>query len=69
MAAISQSKRKRHSTSASRGKAEQLPKDLLTVADIPRKKILDLIALAKKLKAAHGKKKAIFPLKGGPVFC
>jgi len=64
MAAISQSKRKRHSTSASRGKAEQLPKDLLTVADIPRKKILDLITLAKKLKAAHGKKKAIFPLKG-----
>jgi len=63
MASTRQSQRSRPG-SASRGKAEQLPKDLLTVKDIPRKKILDLIALAKKLKAAHRKGKLTFPLKG-----
>jgi ornithine carbamoyltransferase len=36
----------------------------LTVADIPRKKVQDLIALAKKLKATHGKGRPAFPLRG-----
>jgi ornithine carbamoyltransferase len=36
----------------------------LTVADIPRKKVQDLIALAKKMKATHGKGIPAFPLRG-----
>jgi len=64
MASPRQSQHGRNSGSASRGKTEQLPKDLLTIADIPRKKILDLIALSKKLKAAHRKNKPTSPLKG-----
>ena len=51
------------STAASRRQAQQLPKDLLTVADIPQKKVGDLIRLAKKIKAAHGASKPTFPLK------
>ena len=35
MASTSLSKRSPRSTSASRSKAQQLPKDLLTIADIP----------------------------------
>jgi len=64
MTSTSPSKRSRRSTSASRSKAQQLPKDLLTVADIPRKKVQDLITLAKKLKATHGKGRPVFPLRG-----
>ncbi len=41
-----------------------LPKDLLTLSDLPRKKVSELILLAKKLKAAHRKGKPTFPLKG-----
>ena len=52
------------SPSASRGKAHTLPKDLLTVTDIPTEKIRGLITLAKKLKTAHRKGKSPFPLKG-----
>lgn len=52
------------SRSASRKKVPQLPKDLLTVADIPREKIGDLIRLAKKLKTAHRKGRPAYPLKG-----
>jgi len=58
------SKRNRYSTPASGGKTQQRPKDLLTVSDIPKKKVQDLILLAKKLKAAHGKGRPAFPLKG-----
>ena len=64
MAPTSPSKPSRRSTSASRSKAQLLPKDLLTVADIPRKKVQDLIALAKKLKTTHGKGRPAFPLRG-----
>jgi ornithine carbamoyltransferase len=64
MASTSPSKQSRRSTSASRSKAQRLPKDLLTVADIPRKKVQDLITLAKKLKATHGKGRPVFPLRG-----
>ena len=64
MASTSPSQRNRPSTSATRKKTHQLPKDFLTVADIPRGKIEKLIALAKKLKAAQGKGKPAFPLKG-----
>ena len=64
MASTSPSKRSRRSTSASQSKAQHLPKDLLTVADIPRKKVQDLITLAKRLKATHGKGRPVFPLRG-----
>jgi ornithine carbamoyltransferase len=64
MATTGLSKRSRPSASAQKGKTPPLPKDLLTIADIPRKKIHDLITLAKKLKAAHGKNRPTFPLKG-----
>jgi len=64
MATTGLSKRSRPSASAQKGKTPPLPKDLLTIADIPRKKIHDLITLAKKLKAAHGKNRPAFPLKG-----
>jgi ornithine carbamoyltransferase len=64
MASTSPSKQSRRSTSASRSQAQQLPKDLLTIADIPRKKVQDLITLAKKLKATHGKGRPAFPLRG-----
>jgi ornithine carbamoyltransferase len=37
---------------------------LLTVADIPRQHIPRLLTLAKKLKAARGKARTVFPLKG-----
>ena len=52
------------STSASQKKALPLPKDLLSVADIPRKKVAALIQLAKKLKDTHRTGKPTFPLKG-----
>ncbi len=52
------------STSTSQKKALPLPKDLLTVADIPREKVAALIQLAKKLKKTHGNGKPTFPLKG-----
>lgn len=41
-----------------------LPKDLLTVSDIPLQKIHHLLALAKKMKDAQGSKRRAFPLKG-----
>ena len=64
MASTGQSLKKHKSTVVSRTRAQKLPKDLLTVADIPRKKVHDLITLAKKLKATHGKGKPAFPLRG-----
>ena len=64
MATTSPPKRSRSSVSAKKGKTTELPKDLLTIADIPRKKIQGLLTLAKKLKAAHGKSRPSFPLKG-----
>ena len=64
MAPTRLSKRSPRSRSVSRSTTQQRPQDLLTVADIPRKKIGDLITLAKKLKAAHGKARPPFPLKG-----
>ena len=64
MTSVRPSTQSPRSSSASRSKASPLPKDLLTVADIPRNKIGDLIKLAKKLKAAHGKARPTFPLKG-----
>ena len=64
MASTHPSKRNSRSTSALQSKTISLPKDLLTVADIPRKKVEGLISLAKKLKAAHGNGKPVFPLKG-----
>lgn len=42
----------------------QLPKDLLTIWDIPRQSIIDLLQLAKKLKSAHKKGQVISLLKG-----
>ena len=64
MPATHPSKRNPRSSSALPSKVQQLPKDLLTIADIPRKKIEELITLAKKLKTAHSKGKSTFPLKG-----
>jgi len=64
MAPTRLSKRSPRASSGSGKKAHQLPKDLLTIADIPRKKIGDLISLAKKLKVSHGKGRPTFPLKG-----
>lgn len=64
MALVRPSTRSPRSSSASRNKGSALPKDLLTVADIPRKKISDLIKLAKQLKAAHGKGRPTSPSKG-----
>jgi ornithine carbamoyltransferase len=45
-------------------KTTALPKDLLTVADIPRDTIHYLIALAQKMKAARKQGRTDFPLKG-----
>ncbi len=59
-----QSSRSRRLRSGSPGRVLQLPKDLLTVADIPRSKVRDLMALAKKLKASYGNKRNAFPLAG-----
>lgn len=47
-----------------REKTTALPKDLLTVADIPRQRIHHLIALAQKMKAARKQGRTDFPLKG-----
>lgn len=47
-----------------REKTTALPKDLLTVADIPRQRIHHLIALAQKMKAARAQGRTTFPLKG-----
>ena len=58
------SKRSPRSRSAKRSPTSPTQKDLLTVADIPRKKVSGLITLAKKLKAARGKGRPSFPLKG-----
>ena len=52
------------STPISKSKTQQQPKDLLTIADLSRKNVRDLIQLSKKLKAAHGKGRPTFPLKG-----
>jgi ornithine carbamoyltransferase len=41
-----------------------LPKDLLTVADIPRPTIHHLLSLAQSLKGARRKSRAVMPLKG-----
>ena len=64
MAPTRPTSKNRRSTSALTNKISQVPKDLLTIADIPREKIGDLIKMAKKMKAAHGKGKPTFPLKG-----
>ena len=64
MSSTRPAKRTLRSTSASRSKTPPVPKDLLTIADIPRKKVGDLIALAKKLKTAKRKGTPIFSLKG-----
>ncbi len=53
-----------HATSVSQSKAQPRPKDLLTIADLSRTKVREIIQLAKKLKAAHGKGRPAFPLKG-----
>ena len=42
----------------------QLPKDLLTISEIPASKIIDLLQLAKRLKSSHNKGTVISPLKG-----
>ncbi len=57
-------KSRARSTSPSQKKTHPLPKDLLTLADIPRGKVAALIKLAKKLKETHKKGKPTFPLKG-----
>ncbi len=49
---------------ASARKAKKTPKDLLTVAQIPREVIWDLIDVALKLKSPPGKGKLAYPLKG-----
>ncbi|HBP87017.1 MAG TPA: ornithine carbamoyltransferase [Nitrospiraceae bacterium] len=65
MSSSSQSSRTRKATSrAQRKKRPALPKDLLTVADIPRDTIHHLIALAQKMKAARRQGRTTFPLKG-----
>lgn len=65
MSPPSQSSRTQKSTAvAPRKKTAALPKDLLTVADIPRDTIHHLITLAQKLKAARRQGRATFPLKG-----
>ncbi|MEO8324907.1 MAG: ornithine carbamoyltransferase [Nitrospirota bacterium] len=65
MSPPSQSSRTQKSTSvAPRKKTTALPKDLLTVADIPRDTIHHLITLAQKLKAARRQGRSTFPLKG-----
>ena len=52
MASTGQSLKKNKATGVSRAKNQRLPKDLLTVADIPRKKIQDLVkAQGEKLKS------------------
>ncbi|MCA9451262.1 MAG: ornithine carbamoyltransferase [Nitrospiraceae bacterium] len=65
MSSPRQSSRTGKSTSsAQRKKRTDLPKDLLTVADIPRNTIHHLIALAQKMKAARTQGRTTFPLKG-----
>jgi ornithine carbamoyltransferase len=65
MPAPSQSSRARKPISvAQRKRTPGLPKDLLTVADIPRQKIHHLITLAQKLKATQRNGRTSFPLKG-----
>ena len=46
------------------GKTSRLPKDLLTIADIPSKAVRDLLSLAKKLKGHVGTARSNFPLRG-----
>ncbi len=59
-------RRKPNASSAIRRplKPTRLPKDLLTVADIPTKVIRDLLSLAKKLKGRSGTTRPSFPLRG-----
>lgn len=65
MSPPSPSSRTQKSTSvASRKKTTALPKDLLTVAEIPRDTIHHLITLAQNMKAARRKGQVSFPLKG-----
>lgn len=65
MSSPRQSSRTRKSTPfAQRKKTADLPKDLLTVADIPRDTIHHLIALAQKMKVARRQGRTTFPLKG-----
>ncbi len=52
------------SKAVSQRKANAFPKDLLTIADIPRKKVATLIQLAKNLKDTYKKGKPTYPLKG-----
>ncbi len=63
MPSIRQTDSPSRSIAVSRSKA-RLPKDLLTIRDIPSKKVEGLITLAKKLKSAHGKSPPTTPLKG-----
>lgn len=65
MSSPRQSSRTQKSTPVvQRKKRPALPKDLLTVADIPRDAIHHLIALAQKMKAARRQGRTTFPLKG-----
>ena len=41
-----------------------LPKDLLTISDIPGPKIVELLQVAKQLKSSHKQGKVVSPLKG-----
>jgi ornithine carbamoyltransferase len=60
-----QPSRTRQSASvAQKKKTPPLPKDLLTISDIPRQKIHHLLTLAKKMKDAQGNRRGAFPLKG-----
>ena len=64
MAARQNVQRKLRPHSNSRSKGTTVPKDLLTISDIPGPKILSLLQLAKKLKSEHKKGRVIAPLKG-----
>ena len=51
-------------SAAKKKKTPEIPKDLLTVADIPRQTIHHLVTLAKTLKVGRRNGRASFPLKG-----
>ncbi len=53
-----------HTTTSPSGKKHSLPKDLLTVTDIPSNTIKELLTLTKKLKSDRGTGRSSFPLKG-----
>ncbi|HSF08506.1 MAG TPA: ornithine carbamoyltransferase [Nitrospirales bacterium] len=64
MPSFDQSQRTHKSSSVAQKNPPLLPKDLLTVADIPRQTIHHLLTLAQTLKASRGKGRAVRPLKG-----